>query len=302
MGSGVRFPSSTNLNQSCSKIGNALEFDSKDSRSESWRDYKNKIHILFGGFIFITYLCTLIKGNIMYIITKRKDFYDGVVGTMGIDKTIVYDRETIVIDDDKEFPKPFQGNKYYDPRYKNHFHNLSNNHCYPNMKYSETSPFIVGFCGKLYIGWKLYREVPNNIGGKDLITDITYDYEVVKQYIKLISWGTKLEDSMNYVKTYNPIEVFRTINSPIFIYDSDYDRKYIGKWMHRGNSRFIINPILKDYEFYTVIDSFTAFQEIQMFMGGVLGNKEKEITEVDDKYKITQHGFNKWSFRKESTK
>ena len=36
-----------------------------------------------------------------------------------------------------------------------------------------------------------------------------------------------------------------------------------------------------------------------MFLGGVLGNKEKEIVEVADKYKIAQHGFDKWSFRKE---
>jgi hypothetical protein len=36
-----------------------------------------------------------------------------------------------------------------------------------------------------------------------------------------------------------------------------------------------------------------------MFMGGVLGAGEKEITEVADKYKITQHGFNKFSFRKD---
>jgi len=36
-----------------------------------------------------------------------------------------------------------------------------------------------------------------------------------------------------------------------------------------------------------------------MFMGGVLGSPEKEIVQIEDKYKITQHGFDKWSFRKE---
>jgi hypothetical protein len=50
------------------------------------------------------------------------------------------------------------------------------------------------------------------------------------------------------------------------------------------------------------MDSFTAFQEISMFLGGVLGAGEKNIVEVEDKYKITQHGFNKWSFRKEPEK
>ena len=39
----------------------------------------------------------------MLIIAKKseKDYYDGVVGTMGIDKTIVYDREIIEL----EYPK-----------------------------------------------------------------------------------------------------------------------------------------------------------------------------------------------------
>ena len=31
----------------------------------------------------------------MYIIAKNKDYYDGVAGTMGIDKTIVYERNTV---------------------------------------------------------------------------------------------------------------------------------------------------------------------------------------------------------------
>ena len=50
------------------------------------------------------------------------------------------------------------------------------------------------------------------------------------------------------------------------------------------------------------MDTFTAFQEIQMYISGVLGTGEKEIIEVEDKYKIPQHGFNKWSFRREPTK
>jgi hypothetical protein len=35
-----------------------------------------------------------------------------------------------------------------------------------------------------------------------------------------------------------------------------------------------------------------------MFLGGVLGSELKDIVEVADKYKITQHGFDKWSFRR----
>ena len=95
------------------------------------------------------------------------------------------------------------------------------------------------------------------------------------------------------------MELFRQLNVPIFIYDSDYDRKFIGRYTRRSNEVFITNPTLKDYEFYKVQDSFTAFQEIQMFLGGVLGKGEKEIVEIEDKYKISQHGFDNKSFRRD---
>ena len=46
-----------------------------------------------------------------------------------------------------------------------------------------------------------------------------------------------------------------------------------------------------------------AFQEIQMYVSGVLGsNEDGEQTEMTEKQKVAQHGMNKWSFRKPSNK
>ena len=42
----------------------------------------------------------------MYIISKKKDYYDGVAGTTGIDKTIVYDRQIVELEKD-EIPNEF---------------------------------------------------------------------------------------------------------------------------------------------------------------------------------------------------
>lgn len=236
----------------------------------------------------------------MYIISKKKDYYDGVVGTMGIDKTLVYDRETQVLENYLEFPKAFQPSRTYNARWNNHFmHNFEN---FKKTKYAENSMFFVGFCGRIYVGWKFYREVPNPSGYQDMETYITYDREFVKKNVKTVSWHANLMDDLNFIDTYNSMDIFRDLKVPIFLYDGDYDRKCIGKYFRRADSRFIINPILNEYEFYKVIDSFTAFQELSMFMGGVLGRSEKNIVEVEDKYKITQHGFNKWSFRREPTK
>jgi len=58
------------------------------------------------------------------------------------------------------------------------------------------------------------------------------------------------------------------------------------------------NVNLRELGFPKVMDPYTAFQEISMFIGGVLGNHEKEVTELTEKDRIQQHGFDKWSFRK----
>lgn len=229
----------------------------------------------------------------MYIISKNKDYYDGVVGTVGIDKTIVYERETIEITDNSKIPKPFKvkRNSWND---RNPFLGVCHVNPTRKSKYESAHGFIVGFCGKLNLGWQLvYKEKEWVFDHMEEVTkiDIIYSYENAKKYLKADYWRSNLGDDIKYVMNYDPIDVFREFKTPIFVYDS-----------YRRDDAFIINPILKEFEFYKVVDPFTAFTELQMFISGVLGVGEKEIIEVADKYKIGQHGFDKWSFRKEPQK
>lgn len=235
--------------------------------------------------------------KIMYIISKHKDYYDGVVGSIGIDKTIVYERSLNIIDTDSEKPKEFKRKKF--PwNDKNQFIDacqLELDHT-KNHNFNDISGFVVGFCGKLYLGWKLVRSKDvwsNNVNGyiKHNETKIVYGYENVIDYVKEKDYSNHMVNYINYVNNYDPIHIFRDIKAPVFLYDNYRN--------HRNDSIFYINPILKDWEFYKVVDSFTAFQEISMFISGVLGVGDKDIVEVDDKYKISGHGFDKWSFRKE---
>jgi hypothetical protein len=47
------------------------------------------------------------------------------------------------------------------------------------------------------------------------------------------------------------------------------------------------------------MDPFTLFQELSMFVGGVLPRNPNPMVEItDDKVKVAKHGFDKWSFRK----
>lgn len=240
----------------------------------------------------------------MHIIAKNKDYYDGVVGSVGMDKTIVYERETIEITEDKEMLKEFRHNRnasWYGHNRENHFTNLNymSTKLDNKKKYDDNRFFIVGFCGKLYLGWKFSRTVEvwgeNGMPCEEIRTDFIYGYDNAKEYLKDDYWRSNIKDDIKYVMNYDPINMFRELKSPVFIYDGDRSKP-------RMSDALIINPVLKEWEFYKVVDAFTAFQEISMFLGGVLGIGEKEIVEIEDKYKIGQHGFDKWSFRREPSK
>ena len=241
----------------------------------------------------------------MYIISKHKDYYDGVVGSVGMDKTLVYERTTEEITDNNKMLKEFQASRnrgWMGTNRDNPFLNIGFAHVERDnpKKYDDEDFFIVGFCGKLYLGWKLYYKVMGwdlETGEKKEFTktDIVYGYDKVKKFLKDSYWRGNLENDIKYLMDYDPINMFRELKTPVFIYDSERRKP-------RADDALIINPILKEWEFYKVIDAFTAFQEISMFIGGVLGIGEKEIVEVEDKYKIGQHGFDKWSFRREPSK
>lgn len=242
----------------------------------------------------------------MYIISKKKDYYDGVAGTMGIDKTIVYNREIIETDNKKKFPNfmtPPKGTwrklREY-PFTSLHYYSFKNDN---NTKYTNFGYFIVGFCGKLYVGWKLYTPIKNNNDlGRGFETTITYDVEFMNEILEPrgFNMDNSVIDDVKHIQNHNAIDVFRKYNTPLFIYDSDFERTSISRSSHTKKEMFIVNPNLSDYEFYKVFDSFQAFQELSMFISGVLGNKENDVIQISDKNKIEQHGFDyKWSFRKE---
>lgn len=241
----------------------------------------------------------------MYIISKKKDYYDGVVGTVGIDKTVVYERQIVELEKSAEYPQQIVD--LYNNDKNDHFYSRDlssfglNNE---QKRYAGSCAFIVGFCGKLYVGWKFYRELKrphwDYSYSPKFKVDYCYDINGAADYIKTeIGKGIFIQESLNKIANADVMDVFRQYHAPIFALDCDWSPDNYG-----GNYRrsFIINPNLKELQFTKVFDAFTAFQEISMFLGGVLGAGEKEIVEIEDKYKIGQHGFDKWSFRKEPTK
>jgi hypothetical protein len=69
------------------------------------------------------------------------------------------------------------------------------------------------------------------------------------------------------------------------------------RWGGVCGGSIVYNAPLKDLEVFRLVDTYTAFQEISMFLGG-LAVPLKEIPQVPDKIMVGIKGFDEWSFRK----
>lgn len=56
---------------------------------------------------------------------------------------------------------------------------------------------------------------------------------------------------------------------------------------------------LKPLQFFRCLDAWQAYQELAMFVGN-LSLPQGNVCEIADKYRLEQHGFDEWSFRKPS--
>lgn len=70
----------------------------------------------------------------------------------------------------------------------------------------------------------------------------------------------------------------------------------------RDGHDLIINPQLDKYQFYKKFPTTAAFQALDVWISGTLSYPHDIPLEIDDKYKIQEHGFDKWSFRRMPTK
>lgn len=221
----------------------------------------------------------------MLINSAFKDYYDNIMST-GVDRDCIYNRKTEAV----EYRKTIYPHLYTegDDRFNKYvFH-----------------PLIIGFCGKLYPVIRITK--------KELVSEKsnnTYIYNMndflefmninkIKKFKRINKYSIQAEKSIkNYFdKSYQKLEiVFREFNIPVFILGSD---ESITNYGYRP-SILTINPRLKDFDFIRVKDPYTAYQEIFMYIAGVLGTPEKKMLSVSDKVKAQQYGHDgKYSFKK----
>lgn len=244
----------------------------------------------------------------MLIVSKFRDYYDKIGASFGVDKTIVFNRRSYLTDKVK-IMTPYG---WYNFR--------------TETKPKENEIFsvdlvVVGFCGKTYIGI-VHRTTTINktefVQTQSHNDKFYWGKENIEKYLK----RPLNKDEVNYINDFDEskkyIEVFVTLKAPIFThvypithntstnsYFTEFFKSIENTKDEKGREitrqALAVNNNLSQLNFQSVVYPVQAFQEVQMFISGVLGVGEKPMIEISNNDKIVSQGFDlKTSFRKDT--
>lgn len=102
-----------------------------------------------------------------------------------------------------------------------------------------------------------------------------------------------------FVKNFDWIPVHIANKAPVLTFrEADSDDGGVKKVHRDGDMQIVTNPRLARLGFWQVRDAYSTYQDISMFLGGVMGTEGKDMVQLTDSEVHQKHGFDKWSFRK----
>ena len=232
----------------------------------------------------------------MLILSRFRDYYD-TASAFGIDKTCVYDRKEEIFKLDKgRWSEP--GNILLPDKKKVSLQRRTTSQIIKTDKfYYKFHKQLIGFCGHIYPVIKVEKEIDENL--KEII--FFYSEEDLNKYMNKEQIEKRKKRRWSYfgdfdVQTseglkgfFNPvdptsfIEIFHAFRAPSFAV-ADF---------------LIINPNLSKLGFMKVKDPQTAFQDIYMFLSGVIGAPPKDQKPIDDEVMAASKGHDSpYSFKK----
>lgn len=248
----------------------------------------------------------------MKIVSKFTDYYDGC-RAYGIDPNLVYIRHTeektykerlfsYMKENQKPLYSPGEPEVPLELRKAGRIMFASY-----GSRYSSPSPYIVLvlFCGKSYFGMVTFkakdRQYPD-VFYRDKVLWNLNDMQEHSDSLKRKNLKSYHDESTNnIVKRFSPFQgkeisndILHELKAPVVSIPYKTHR------YHGAKSTWEINPCLKDLDFAKAVDPFTAFQELSMYIGGVLGVNKDGADITDDKMLRDKRGFNKHSFRMDS--
>lgn len=238
----------------------------------------------------------------MKIISDFHDFYDTVMG-YGHDPNFVYERKTV-----EEFVDHTFENCIID---QNNSTQGWNRWSPQRTKYTNWDMMCLLFCGKVYQFVKI-----TDVDGMSRTVTYCWDVDQVRNAVvnkkdkenfnkrpKVSRWGRaynywelnssdmRLLFSLAYPE--DTVKIHRKYQSPVILIEENSDRFTRG----RNHFKFTLNPILKDIGFFRKLDPYTTYQEIDMFMSGILGNPEMVHNPIPDDAMRDMKGFDEMSFK-----
>lgn len=234
----------------------------------------------------------------MRIISKFKDYYDSA-SYFGQDLEWIYNRNK------KNITKNFN-NISYDSSLLLRTWERSNAITDKKDKSFTIKKMVLGFCGQLipflkvervYYSWEDSEHNYNSLKKEDKVFFI-YSLNDFKSKMKDWNFPWNAEKQIVNFFNYNFDElksIFIENHCPIFTYHK-YERNSNDQSF---NLIIELNSCLKDIDFPKIKNANEAYQEVFQYLSGVLGNKEKEVETIEDKYRVQQHGFDPiYGFRK----
>lgn len=249
----------------------------------------------------------------MRIISKFQDYYDSALA-FGHDAHVVFDRK------ESEYimtanRRMFSGTKHntYPKEYDFMKPILKARGSHRKGFDFSFEPFTVAFCGKVYCGIKVsYRKGSMGEWSSTFVYDITSYTELLTKYgVRLDerqdnsrwSWEPDVKGSAlceKDVETYfarageDHVTFFAGKRKPIAICEREDGSVH--------NHRLRFNAPMSGVAFYKVLDPYTAFQELDMFIGGIMSREENPMAGISDEDLRDKKGFDKMSFKTPPTK
>lgn len=246
----------------------------------------------------------------MRIISKFHDYYDGLATFEKTDR--IYDRksESYSIDLKRKYGK---GSGLYDLRWTFHVGEsdwlVNNRVCWRvrNAVYG-----VLGVCGKLYPTMSVIvsethdSPILNNYFYH--LEDLAIFLESQKVRVNMRSyWGEQIQPKEVLPMLVNNQcikNMFTEFQTPIFYLEFIPNCRGIGKFDGIKNQHVLTTNVrLVDFQFQKFKDAWQVYQDIDTYLGNELAlNKNVPDSTGNDVDLAKAKGFDKWSFRKESTK
>lgn len=248
----------------------------------------------------------------MRIIAKNKDYYDSAL-SFGHDPNVVFVREESSFwmlrdstDDEHRFMLPVMR---AESTFRRWMQSAATNRSGWEFSFY---PFTVAFCGRTYPGIEIQYQKSGYFGDPE--TKCFYDYESYTEQLHRFGLEYTEERRRSYSWDKNPKtsprcedevkEYFAAAGSDHISFFAERRQPIVVCHYVRHETKMAvdINPVLADYDFYKVFDAYTAFQELDMFISGVMARDGNPMEEISDEDMRDKKGFDNMSFKKEPTK